>query len=71
MGPLTAVQHRVADPVTLERFYELEGSGWKGRSGTAIACDSQTREFYDAIARAAADFGYLSLDFLEVESTDG
>jgi CelD/BcsL family acetyltransferase involved in cellulose biosynthesis len=34
-------------------FAELERQGWKGRAGTAIACDPATRRFYDYIARAA------------------
>jgi CelD/BcsL family acetyltransferase involved in cellulose biosynthesis len=49
----------------LERFYQLERSGWKGRKGTAIACDAMTRQFYDEVARWAAKFGHLSLYTLE------
>ncbi len=56
-----------ADPEVLSRFYELELSGWKGKKGTAIACSDRTREFYDRIAENAARFGYLSLDFLEID----
>ncbi|MGZ4871420.1 MAG: GNAT family N-acetyltransferase, partial [Candidatus Angelobacter sp.] len=50
----------------LEKFYALEASGWKGVEGTAIKCDPRTRQFYDAVAQAAARDGYLSLDFLEL-----
>jgi CelD/BcsL family acetyltransferase involved in cellulose biosynthesis len=44
----------------------LEASGWKGAEGTAIKCHPATRQFYDAVAQAAARDGYLSLDFLEL-----
>lgn len=54
-------------PEVLLRFYELESSGWKGKQGTAIACSERTRHFYDRIATKAAQYGYLSLDFLEID----
>jgi CelD/BcsL family acetyltransferase involved in cellulose biosynthesis len=49
----------------LESFYRLEGAGWKGRKGTAIACDGRTRRFYDGLAQAAAREGYFALYALE------
>lgn len=60
---LTRVSEASAD--VLRQFYELEGSGWKGREGTAIACNPVTRQFYDEITREAQRFGYLSFYFLE------
>jgi CelD/BcsL family acetyltransferase involved in cellulose biosynthesis len=65
-GTLALKHYGTADPVALEKFYALEASGWKGEEGTAIKCDPRTRQFYDAIAQAAAHDGYLSLDFLEL-----
>ncbi len=65
-GTLALKHYSAADPVALEKFYALEASGWKGEEGTAIKCDPRTRQFYDAIAQAAARDGYLSLDFLEL-----
>jgi CelD/BcsL family acetyltransferase involved in cellulose biosynthesis len=56
---------KVADTEQLERFYQLERRGWKGREGSAIACSATTRLFYDQIARAAESFGYFSLYLLE------
>jgi CelD/BcsL family acetyltransferase involved in cellulose biosynthesis len=56
-----------ADSASLERFYEVEASGWKGGEGTAIRSQAQTRQFYDEVARGAARFGYLALYFLEIE----
>jgi CelD/BcsL family acetyltransferase involved in cellulose biosynthesis len=60
-GELRLIRTAEAAPSELERFYRLERSGWKGKKGTAIACDAQTRGFYDQIAQAAAQFGYLSI----------
>jgi CelD/BcsL family acetyltransferase involved in cellulose biosynthesis len=65
-GTLALKHYSAADPEALENFYALEASGWKGAKGTAIKCDPHTRQFYDAIAQAAARDGYLSLDFLEL-----
>jgi CelD/BcsL family acetyltransferase involved in cellulose biosynthesis len=65
-GMLELKHYNVADPEALEKFYRLEASGWKGAEGTAINCDPHTRQFYDAVAQAAARNGYLSLDFLEL-----
>jgi len=56
-----------ADPVYLEKFYRLEQSGWKGRTGSAINCQPKTRRFYDALAQEAESQGSLSLYFLEVD----
>jgi CelD/BcsL family acetyltransferase involved in cellulose biosynthesis len=65
-GTLTLQHVTEADPEALEKFYALEGSGWKGQRGTAIICNQNTKLFYDEIAKAAAGNGYLSLDFLEL-----
>lgn len=66
-GTLALKHYNTADPAALERFYDLEASGWKGAEGTAIKCDPRTRQFYCAVAQAAAEQGYLSLDFLELD----
>jgi CelD/BcsL family acetyltransferase involved in cellulose biosynthesis len=65
-GKLALKHYSTADPGALERFYDLEASGWKGAEGTAIKCDPRTRRFYDAVAQAAARDAYLALDFLEL-----
>ncbi|HVG90688.1 MAG TPA: GNAT family N-acetyltransferase, partial [Alphaproteobacteria bacterium] len=65
-GTLELKHYREADPAALQKFYDLEASGWKGAEGTAIKCHPSTRQFYDAVAQAAARGGYLSLDFLEL-----
>jgi len=65
-GTLELKHYGAADPAALEKFYALEASGWKGAEGTAINCLPHTRQFYDAVAQAAARDWYLSLDFLEL-----
>jgi CelD/BcsL family acetyltransferase involved in cellulose biosynthesis len=65
-GTLACRHFEAADPTALEKFYELEASGWKGAEGTAIRCDANVKRFYDLVAQAAARDGYLSLDFLEL-----
>lgn len=51
----------------LGRFYALESAGWKGAEGSAIACNPQTRQFYDEVSEAAELYGYLRMYFLELE----
>ncbi|HYX54075.1 MAG TPA: GNAT family N-acetyltransferase [Candidatus Limnocylindrales bacterium] len=51
----------------LEKFYALESSGWKGKHGTAIVCDPNTRQFYDEVARVAGEQGYFRCYFLTLE----
>jgi CelD/BcsL family acetyltransferase involved in cellulose biosynthesis len=65
-GTLACKHFDAADPEALQKFYDLEASGWKGEEGTAIQCNLPTRQFYDLVAQAAARDGYLSLDFLEL-----
>jgi CelD/BcsL family acetyltransferase involved in cellulose biosynthesis len=69
-GTLQVERFENADAVLLERFYDLERSGWKGQQGTAIASGSTTRGFFDELARVAAKHGYLSLYFLRVDGKD-
>jgi len=59
--------HRVetADRDALDRFYELEAGGWKGRESSAII-SSQMRPFFDEVAESAAHFGYFTLYMLEL-----
>jgi CelD/BcsL family acetyltransferase involved in cellulose biosynthesis len=65
-GTLECKRLNSADPEALQKFYDLEASGWKGTEGTAIQCNQHVKIFYDLVAQAAARDGYLSLDFLEL-----
>ncbi len=51
----------------LDEGFSLEASGWKGRQGTAIACDPAARAFYLGLAREAASQGELVLYFLRLD----
>ena len=66
-GKVTTSHFDMADATALEKFYQLEASGWKGKQGTAIACDPRTRQFYDDVAQASARARVLALDFLELD----
>ncbi len=60
----------------LEEFMELEKSGWKGKTGTALACQPHTREFaLRAVpafhARGRLEFFRLRLDGRTIASTFG
>ncbi len=58
-----------AVPEAIERYYELELSTWKGERGCAIPSDRRTRQFYDAIIHSAAQAGFLSFYFLELNGS--
>lgn len=51
----------------LERFFEIEASGWKRESGTAIALDPALLSLYREFASAAAEAGWLRLYMLELD----
>ena len=50
----------------LAEGYALEGSGWKTAAGSSIAARPDARQFYDEVARWAADLGILRLCFLRM-----
>ena len=51
----------------LEEGFAIEGSGWKTENGTAINSLEDARVFYTALARWAADRGFLRLAFLRLD----
>jgi hypothetical protein len=50
----------------LTEFLQVEGSGWKGRAGTALASSPADRVFFETAARAAYRRGRLGLLILTV-----
>ena len=66
-GELELKSYSSPDAEVLERFYELENSGWKGKDGTAIVCDPSTRLFYDELSRGAGEHGYFRCYFLTLK----
>jgi CelD/BcsL family acetyltransferase involved in cellulose biosynthesis len=51
----------------LEEGFRVEALSWKGRRGTAIASEEETRRFYTDLARWAASVGWLRLAFLRLD----
>ena len=47
------------DPQLLRQFLSLEGSGWKGDQGTAIAANLGLVSFYELLTSRLADRGWL------------
>jgi CelD/BcsL family acetyltransferase involved in cellulose biosynthesis len=54
----------------LARIEAVEGSGWKGRSGTSLSADRRMRLFVAQLATAFADEGLLVLAFLRIGERD-
>jgi CelD/BcsL family acetyltransferase involved in cellulose biosynthesis len=52
---------------SLAAFFALEGAGWKGSRGTAIAGDPRLFAFYTEVASVAAEQGWLSMRALRLE----
>ncbi|HET8945395.1 MAG TPA: GNAT family N-acetyltransferase, partial [Candidatus Polarisedimenticolia bacterium] len=44
----------------------IEGSGWKGKEGTAIGSEADTLRFYSLLAQRAARRGWLRMHFLNI-----
>lgn len=47
-----------------QSFLELEASGWKGKRGTALACNGDTRRFAELAFGEAAEQGKVRIDQL-------
>jgi CelD/BcsL family acetyltransferase involved in cellulose biosynthesis len=68
-GSVTFEVHRGGDELDerLEEVFAIEGTGWKASAGSAMASNAATRDFYTAVARWAADMGWLRLAFLRLD----
>ena len=64
---LEVVDARDQVPSALEDGLRIEAAAWKGRVGTAIACQPQVRDFYTRLAQRAAMRDWLRLHFLTFE----
>jgi CelD/BcsL family acetyltransferase involved in cellulose biosynthesis len=72
LGEMGAVAVRRVDggaglDADLDEFFALEGAGWKGARGTAIARDPALVGFYRSVAHDAAARGALALRALELD----
>jgi CelD/BcsL family acetyltransferase involved in cellulose biosynthesis len=71
LGELGPVVHEVlADGALLDQwatiYLQLELAGWKGRAGTALACDAAGEGFFRQVVRFAWDAGRLQFRRLRV-----
>jgi len=66
-GQLRLQRFCKAEPEVLQRFYRLEGAGWKGAERTAIASSIDSLQFYNEISRSAEELGWLSIYLLELD----
>jgi CelD/BcsL family acetyltransferase involved in cellulose biosynthesis len=60
---------RAGEEAAVERFLRLEASGWKGRRGTALACDPLWTDYFRKACRGFAGEGRLRLLCLEAGAT--
>lgn len=67
MGQLRFRTIGEANPEDLQRFYDLEASGWKGRENSAIRSSPSSRAFFNDVARESASRGSFSLNLLELD----
>jgi len=51
----------------IDEFLKLEESGWKGREGSAFACNENTENYFVAIARAAFERDRLEMLALRLD----
>jgi|SRR5579863_10431178 len=51
----------------LQRFYDMEAAGWKGKEKSAIISDPRSRQFFDEVTSEAERSGHLCLYTLELE----
>lgn len=66
-GTVTCVAVSRFDTAFFDAFVAMEGSGWKGRAGGAIACDPTVEAFYRNMLRRASDAGHLLCHSLNLD----
>jgi CelD/BcsL family acetyltransferase involved in cellulose biosynthesis len=64
-GPMTSVD-RSADPGAVDLLLRMEAAGWKGREGTAMACDPAATAFFREVCDRFRAAGRLELRSLDV-----
>ncbi|MEW6050270.1 MAG: GNAT family N-acetyltransferase [Candidatus Zixiibacteriota bacterium] len=61
------VERENVRPEHLDRFLDVEATGWKAAVGTAIKQSDQLISFYRALTARLAELGWLEYHFLEAE----
>jgi hypothetical protein len=59
------VENDEADAVHLQKFFDLENSGWKGKNCTSILSSQKTISFYTSLVRRLQDANMLEWHFLK------
>lgn len=67
LGGSLLLRDRSEEPAAYGDFLQLEAAGWKGRNGTAFACDPGHAAFFRTICAAYARAGRLQLLDLSVD----
>lgn len=65
LGDAVEMRDRSGDDDSVERFLELEASGWKGNGRTALASSPEHRELFREVCRGFSEAGRLQLLSLE------
>jgi CelD/BcsL family acetyltransferase involved in cellulose biosynthesis len=55
LGEVEFVVTRGYQAELMEKYFELEAKGWKGRGGTAVTCDPNVVKLHDDFARSVAE----------------
>jgi CelD/BcsL family acetyltransferase involved in cellulose biosynthesis len=66
-GKVEFVTTRGYSSELLQKYFELEAKGWKGRGGTAVACDPKVIKLHDDFARAVAEKNALFIYELKLD----
>jgi len=69
LGSEPRLVDRSGESSAIERFLELEGRGWKGRGGTALACDPRRADYFRAACSRFAEERRLKVYCLEAHAT--
>jgi len=68
LGTDVKMVDRSDDPDAAEAFLTLEAAGWKGRAGTALACNPDHAAFFRSMCEGFRRTGHLHLWSLESEN---
>src|SRR5262249_30177871 len=68
-GPLQLVDEAANGGAAVERLVSMEGSGWKGREGTAVACHPRHAAMFLEVCAAFAERGRFRLLSLQGAGT--
>jgi CelD/BcsL family acetyltransferase involved in cellulose biosynthesis len=66
IGNLSLQSFEKADVEMVQRFFNLEASGWKGKEKSAILSDVSSLQFFSEAARESEKFGYLRFYYLNL-----